>query len=116
MNVSGHSTRRSWKILLAMGEHLRNAKFNKGDVKVYSNVTTEPGDNWPDLLEKQLMSPVRWTESIQNMRRDGINKFIECGSGEVLSGLLRRIDKEAVSMKVVDTATLAEVAEQVKGN
>ncbi|MCB0825176.1 MAG: ACP S-malonyltransferase [Armatimonadetes bacterium] len=100
----------------AMGEHLRNAKFNAGDVKVYSNVTTEPGDNWPDLLEKQLMSPVRWTESIQNMRRDGINKFIECGSGEVLSGLLRRIDKEATSMKVVDTATLAEVAEQVKGN
>ena len=92
-----------------MGKALAAIRFENGDRSVYGNVTSERAEDsaaWPTLLEKQLGSPVRWTESIQHMRRDGITTFVECGVGDVLSGLLRRIDKEAISLKVSDQATL----------
>lgn len=63
-------------------------------IPVVSNVTAEPiyeASRWQDLLYRQLVSPVRWTESIQKMHVMGINTFVECGSGEVLTGLIKRI-------------------------
>lgn len=92
-----------------MARALAGVPPQTGIFPVYSNVTAETVDDpraWPDLLERQLKSPVRWTETIQNMRRDGISTFIECGSGEVLSGLIRRIDKEAATAKVTDPQSL----------
>lgn len=90
-----------------MGEALRAATFASPSVPVYSNVTSEPaGDGWADLLERQLSSPVRWTESVQHMRRDGVATFVECGAGEVLGGLIRRIDKEAKTLAVQDAGSL----------
>jgi len=53
-------------------------------------------------LEQQLKNPVRWTETIQNMRNEGIDTFVECGVGDVLSGLIRRIDREAKTLRVND--------------
>lgn len=98
-----------------MAKALAAAGFHAGS-PVYSNVTAELGDNWADLLTQQLKSPVRWTESVQNMIAAGITTFIECGSGEVLSGLLRRIDKSATALKVVDMATLAETKTALEAN
>lgn len=92
-----------------MREALDKVAFETGDRAVYSNVTSEKVDDptqWPDLLERQLRSPVRWTETVEHLRRDDIATFIECGVGEVLSGLIRRIDKEAVCLKVYDQASL----------
>jgi len=92
-----------------MGLALHEVPFVAGDRDVFSNVTSESigeSTEWPDLLERQLRSPVRWTESIQNMRKAGITTFVECGVGEVLSGLIRRIDKEAICLKVYDQASL----------
>lgn len=93
---------------------LERVNFQAGTAPVYSNVTTEPGSGWPDLLERQLASPVRWTESIQRMILDGMTTFVECGSGEVLTGLLRRIDKAPTGLRVVDTATLADSVSRVQ--
>jgi [acyl-carrier-protein] S-malonyltransferase len=79
-------------------------------VKVYSNVTSEAVDEarlWPMLLEQQLKSPVRWTESVQHLIRDGFGTFVECGVGEVLSGLIRRIDKSVSTNRVNDRDSLA---------
>jgi [acyl-carrier-protein] S-malonyltransferase len=79
-------------------------------VKVYSNVGAEPMEDarmWPTLLEAQLRSPVRWTETIQNMIRDGVTSFVECGAGDVLSGLIRRIDKGVSTNRVSDESSLA---------
>ena len=79
------------------------------DKRVYSNVTAERVDgatSWPELLEAQLQRPVRWTESVEAMARDGVTTYIECGSGEVLSGLIRRIAKEAQTLSVYDLASL----------
>ena len=47
-----------------------------------------------DLLIKQIESRVRWRESIINMINNGVNNFIEIGPGKVLSGLIKRINRE----------------------
>lgn len=76
---------------------------------VIANVTAEPVTNpgdWPGLLSNQLISRVRWTECVQKMAALDATKYFECGAGEVLTGLLRRIDKELVGKAVVDQASL----------
>ena len=79
---------------------------------VYSNVTTKPEENpvmWNELLEQQLRDSVRWTGSVQNMIGDGVTKFIECGVGEVLCGLIKRINRDVSSAAVYDMETLNSV-------
>lgn len=97
-----------------MAEALGSATFNPGHAPVYSNVTARPGSDWPTLLEQQLKSLVRWTESVQAMVADGFSIQVECGSGDVLKGLLRRIDKDTTGLTVVDTATLEATVATLK--
>jgi [acyl-carrier-protein] S-malonyltransferase len=76
---------------------------------VVSNVTTEPVRSVEaarELLVRQLTSPVRWVESVRTMLEFGVTRFIEVGPGNVLSGLLRRIEKSARAETV---GTSAEV-------
>lgn len=106
LNVSGafHSPLMSGPAY-EMAKALSAVSFGFGNIKVYANVTAEPvaeAAQWKGLMELQLQRPVRWTETIQNMRRDGARIFIECGAGEVLTGLLKRIDKEAKGLNVGD--------------
>ena len=49
-----------------------------------------------DLLVKQIENRVRWRESVVNMVNKGVNQFIEIGPGKVLSGLVKRINKEVL--------------------
>jgi [acyl-carrier-protein] S-malonyltransferase len=115
LNVSGafHSPLME-KPAQEMGEALKRAKFNIGAIPVYSNVTATPGGDWPDLLEEQLKSPVRWTETVQNMVSDGARTFIECGHGSVLGGLIRRIAPEAQTLAVNDPASAHAAVEAIK--
>lgn len=93
-----------------MGEALEGIEFTPvEDFPVYANVTAEPMtdvERWPRLLEQQLHSPVLWTDTVNNMIRDGVTTFVECGSGEVLSGLIKRISKEVRTLRVGDDASL----------
>jgi len=45
-------------------------------------------------LIAQLTAPVRWTQSVQNMTKDGAKLFVECGPGKVLQGLVKKISPE----------------------
>lgn len=95
---------------------LDSATFTKG-ARVFSNVTAQPvisEARWPDLLERQLKSLVRWTETIQNMRNEGIDTFIECGVGDVLSGLIRRIDRDAKTLRLNDLDSLEGTVGQIR--
>lgn len=97
-----------------MVEALEQESFQLGDATVYANVTAEPAldaERWPKMLEDQLRSPVRWTETIQNMIRDGYETFIECGPGEVLSGLIRRVSKEVKTVSVGDPSGLEKLGQ-----
>lgn len=96
-----------------MGIALRDVMVQPPVVSVYSNVTSWPVEEAAevhDLLERQLSSPVRWTESVQNMIATGVDTFIEFGVGEVLCGLIRRIDKGVRTLAVQDAAGLEAAA------
>ena len=72
-----------------------------------ANVTAAPAktpDDICELLVKQVTGRVRWTESVKAMTEAGCGTFVEVGSGKVLCGLVRRIDKEAATMNVGEPA------------
>ncbi|HET7214847.1 MAG TPA: ACP S-malonyltransferase [Terriglobia bacterium] len=71
-------------------------------------------DEVRDGLKRQVTSPVRWTESMLALRREGANVFIEAGPGKVLSGLMRQIDREVQTWQAGDAVSLAEVAGAVQ--
>lgn len=77
---------------------LAEVEIHPAKIPVYSNVharpITEP-DSIRQLLTEQLTSPVRWVEIIENMIADNASEFHEVGPGTVLTGLLRRINREA---------------------
>ena len=63
-----------------------------------------------DGLKRQVTSPVRWTDSMRLLRKEGVDLFIEVGPGKVLSGLMRQIDREARVWRAGDLDSLEEVA------
>lgn len=81
---------------------IENTKFNTPFCPVYQNVTTFAVTN-PDEIKKnlifQLTAPVKWTQSVQNMIKDGATTFAEIGPGKVLQGLVRKIDR---SVEIID--------------
>ncbi len=86
-----------------MNKELNLTKFSVPNNMIVSNVTAEPSND-PDyiksLLIDQIEKPVRWRESIINMINLGNKKFIEIGPGKVLSGLVKRIDRNVELIQV----------------
>jgi [acyl-carrier-protein] S-malonyltransferase len=100
LNVSGafHSPLMS-VAETGLREQLESVELKDPRFPVVSNVTAQPVRSARDakqLLVEQLTSAVRWVASIQAMRAAGIGEFWEIGPGTVLTGLLKRIDREAV--------------------
>jgi [acyl-carrier-protein] S-malonyltransferase len=80
-----------------MKKELDNLTFKKGSNPLISNITADEifnADELKDLLVKQIENRVRWRESILNMINKGVDQFIEIGPGKVLTGLVKRINKE----------------------
>ncbi len=75
--------------------------FNVPNCPVYQNVTTTAVTD-PEEIKKnliaQLTAPVKWTQSVQNMIKDGAILFTEVGPGKVLSGLVKKIDRSAETL------------------
>ncbi len=79
-----------------MTEELNKLNFKNGKNKLISNVTANEIkglDDLKNLLIKQIESRVRWRESVVNMIENDVNHFIEIGPGKVLSGLVKRINR-----------------------
>jgi len=79
-----------------MKKQFENIDFKKSNITLISNVTADKILNIGDLkslLINQIEKKVRWRESIMNMIKYGVDQFIEIGPGKVLSGLVKRIDK-----------------------
>lgn len=88
---------------------LASTPFKTPKLPVYANVSAAPitsVDAIRDELDKQLTSSVRWTESVQAMIAAGAEQFIELGPGDVLCGLLRRIDKSKTGIPLNSAATI----------
>ena len=88
-----------------MEEKINNTNFKNPKISLVANVTAEEVSNFEkikNLLVKQIVSRVRWRESVLYMIEQGVNEFIEIGPGKVLSGLVKRID-DKVSSKSINT-------------
>ncbi|MFM2375909.1 MAG: S-malonyltransferase [Bacteroidota bacterium] len=75
---------------------IHSANFQNARIPVYQNFTAHPETDKERIkanLVAQLTGPVRWTQTVENMVKDGCGKFIECGPGKVLTGLVKRIDR-----------------------
>jgi len=96
-----------------MQEELSKISFKDSENKLISNVTAEEianVDELKGLLIKQIENRVRWRESVINMIKNDVNHFIEIGPGKVLSGLVKRINREVK----IDTINNQEDIENLK--
>ncbi len=92
-----------------MKNEIINTEFKIPKNEIISNVTAkqtkDPGEI-KDLLVKQIEKPVRWRESVINMINSNVDKFIEIGPGKVLSGLVKRIDRNIKLVQINDIEDL----------
>jgi len=81
---------------------IEDTQFTEPACPIYQNVTTiavtDPSEIKKNLVS-QLTAPVKWAQSMQNMISDGATKFIEVGPGNVLQGLIRKIDRSVETEK-----------------
>jgi len=84
---------------IELAKAIESTKFNKPVCPIYQNVTALP-ETEPEKIKQnliaQLTAPVKWTHTIQNMIKDGATSFTEIGPGQVLQGLIKKIDRNAV--------------------
>ena len=92
-----------------MRTEITKAEFKKPKINIISNVnalqTNDPNDI-KRLLIEQIEKPVRWREIVINMIDSKVEKFIEIGPGKVLSGLVKRIDRNVKIIQVNDIEDL----------
>ncbi|MFH1031984.1 MAG: ACP S-malonyltransferase [Chloroflexota bacterium] len=84
-------------------------KFNDPTIPIIANATAKPmttADQIKTELLTQLCSPVQWQRSIEFMINNGVSNFIEIGSGKVLSGLIKRINKDVTISNIGDVETI----------
>ena len=80
-------------------EAITEATFSTPVCPVYQNVDAKPHTNPEEIkhnLIAQLTAPVRWTQIVREMLADGVGEFTELGPGNVLQGLIRKVDAEAI--------------------
>lgn len=97
---------------------LRKLAFQPLTVPLYRNVdarrVSEP-DEVRDGLIQQVDAPVLWSETVRRLRADGFDTFVEVGTGNVLSGLVRRIDRDAVCYQAGTVETVEKVIAELVG-
>jgi len=88
---------------MALAQDLRTVAFRDLDAPLFTNVDARPitsGAEAREALIRQLASPVRWEATIRAMAASGAKRFVEVGPGKVLTGLVRKIVKDATAISV----------------
>ena len=83
---------------------IEQTKFRTAMIPVYQNISTKAVTDQEEIkqnLIKQLTGPVKWTQSVQNMIKDGADNFIEVGPGKTLQGLIKKINSEVTFSSAV---------------
>jgi [acyl-carrier-protein] S-malonyltransferase len=97
-----------------LAEALAQAEFLDASVPVVANVHARPvtsGAELRELLVKQVVSPVQWEDTIAYLIGEGVDTFVEIGSGTVLAGLIKKIDKSVRIVSVNSAAAASAAAE-----
>ena len=93
----------------AMSEILDSISLRNPDIPVIANTTAEPintGNQVKAELINQLCNGVQWQRSIEFMLTSGVDTFVEVGPGEVLTGLIKRINGNSLTINIGDTRTI----------
>ena len=96
-----------------MIKYLDATIFKTPAIPVIGNVTALPLTTAEEVkteLKKQLTNPVQWQRTIEYMVKQGVTTFIEIGPGKVLTGLIKRINKEAITQNLGDLAAIKALA------
>ncbi|WP_409294411.1 ACP S-malonyltransferase [Peribacillus sp. SCS-26] len=97
---------------------LDSIHINNASVPVISNVTSKPMNSPQEIKERliqQLYSPVLWEDSVRCLLDAGVDTFVEIGPGKVLSGLVKKIDRQAAVLNINDQDSLEKALEVLKG-
>ncbi len=100
-----------------LAEAFAGVPWHDADPPVVSNVTAAPvtgAATIRSLLARQVSAPVEWVAGVRGMVADGIDTFVECGSGSALAGMVRRISPDARAIAVSDAASLAGAVEALR--
>ena len=92
---------------------LSKIAFSAPKMPVISNVTGQPHtspDEIRQLMVKQVTSSVQWVSCVRTMAAQGVKAYVECGPGKVLTGLIKRIDNQAVLHNIADRPSLEAAA------
>ncbi len=101
----------------SFGAYLGGMDFGKLEIPVYANRTAQPYENnFAEMLENQMKSPVLWQKTVENMWETGYTDFIEVGPGKTLCGLIRKTVKDARVYAVDSAESLEETVKAVKEN
>lgn len=98
-------------------EVLDEIEMKDASIPIVANVTAEPISSASEIKDKlieQLYSPVLWEDSVRKMIDLGVDTFIEIGSGKVLSGLIKKIDKTVTTYSVSDEESAQAVMDALK--
>ncbi|MFC1563823.1 ACP S-malonyltransferase [candidate division KSB1 bacterium] len=99
-----------------LNEQIEQTDWQKIAIPVFANATAKPMHEPEDIrqnLKDQLLKPVLWKDTIENMIEYGIDIFIEVGSGKVLQGLVKRINREFSCCNVGTVEELEKIGELV---
>lgn len=100
-----------------LNEELQKIIFAKMKLPVISNTTAKimPQEEIIPLLTKQVMSPVRFSDSVETLKEMGITQLVEIGPGKTLSGFIKKIDRSLATSRVEDAKTLTETISFLEG-
>lgn len=97
---------------------LADVTINVPSIPVINNVdvaVADTPDAIRDALVRQAWHPVRWVETVQAMKAQGVTHIVECGPAKVLNGLTKRIDKDLVGLAITDPASMQAALELLQG-
>lgn len=101
-----------------LNEVLNTINFEEMQIPLISNTTAKPmpQNEIVSLLTKQVMSPVRFSDSIVTLKEMGVEQLIEIGPGKTLTGFIKKIDRSLSTSRVEDAKTLAETISFLGGS
>ncbi|RXY99302.1 ACP S-malonyltransferase [Fictibacillus sp. S7] len=101
-----------------MKKVLDTIEIRNAEVPVIANVSAKPVEEASVIKEnlvKQIYSPVRWEETVNELMALGVDTFIEIGPGKVLSGLVKKVNRRATTIAISDEASMNAAIEKLKG-
>ncbi len=110
VSIAAHSVLMT-SIVNEFAEAVKATTIQTPKIPVVSNISARPLDDVPAIQEElvqQLTRPVRWVDSVRYMIEQGADTFVEIGSGNVLAGLIRRVDRSVKRLNVSDPSGVAD--------